>query len=82
MTTHEMCEAHRSLLKKGRLLDGDILPVSPEESRGLLEQDLRAQIDHNVRSGLLKPVGAKQVRYTWRGMLYLWFQFLLDFVRL
>jgi len=82
MTTHEMCEAHRSLLKKGRLRAGDVLPVSPEESRGLLEQDLRAQIDHNVRSGLLKPVGAKQVRYTWRGMLYLWFQFLLDFVRL
>jgi hypothetical protein len=82
MTTHQMCEAHRSLLKKERLRDGDVLPLNPEQSRELLEEDLRAQIDHNVRSGLLKPIGVKQVCYTWRGMLYLWFQFLLDFVRL
>ncbi|HZC36838.1 MAG TPA: hypothetical protein VE242_14540, partial [Chthoniobacterales bacterium] len=68
--------------QKEKLNDGDVLPLNPQHFRDLLEQDLRAQIDHNVRSGLLKPVGATQVRYTWRGMFYLWFQFLLDFVRL
>jgi hypothetical protein len=82
LTTHQMCEAHRSLLRKERLREGDILPLHPEQFRDLLEEDLRKQIDHNVRSGLLKPVGTKQVRYTWRGMFYLWFQFLLDFLRL
>jgi hypothetical protein len=82
LSTHQMCEAHRSLLQKEKLRDGDVLPLEPEHFRDLLEQDLRAQIDHNVRSGLLKPVGTTQVRYTWRGMFYLWFQFLLDFVRL
>src|SRR5580704_6549815 len=82
LSTSEMCAAHRSLLKKERVGDGDILPLDPEQIRDLLEQDLRAQIDHNVRSGLLKPVGTQQVRYTWRGMFYLWFQFLRDFLRL
>jgi hypothetical protein len=82
LTTRQMCEAHRSLLKRERIRDGDILPLNPEQFRDLLEQDLRAQIDHNVRSGLLKPAGTQLVRYTWRGMFYLWFQFLRDFLRL
>jgi len=30
----------------------------------------------------LARVDAQSVRYTWRGMFYLWFRFLWDFVRL
>jgi hypothetical protein len=82
LTTHQMCEVHRSLLQSEKVGTGDILPLNPEQIRDLLEQDLRAQIDHNRRSGLLKPAGARQVCYTWRGMFYLWLQFLLDFLRL
>jgi hypothetical protein len=35
-----------------------------------------------VRAGLLAPVDEQKVRYTWRGMFYIWFRFLWDFVRL
>jgi hypothetical protein len=54
----------------------------PDQMRDLLERDLKDQIEHNVRSGLLTPAGNREVRYTWRGMLYLWSRFLLDFVRM
>src|SRR5438874_2679746 len=47
-----------------------------------IENDLREQIAHNVRAGVLKPAADDEVKYSWRGMIYLWCQFLLDLVRL
>jgi hypothetical protein len=47
-----------------------------------MERDLREQIAHNIDKGVLKPTPEGDVRYSWRGMVYLWCQFLLDLVRL
>ena len=82
LSIEQICEAHRSMLSKAHLETGDVQPLVPDQMRDLLEQDLKDQIVHNVRSGLLTPAGNDEVRYTWRGMLYLWSRFLLDFVRL
>ena len=46
-----------------------------------IENDLRDQIAHNVRAGVLKAAANDEVKYSWRGMIYLWCQFLLDLVR-
>ena len=35
-----------------------------------------------VHSGVLKQTAAGDVKYSWRGMFYLWCQFLVDLVRL
>jgi hypothetical protein len=43
---------------------------------------LRDQIAHNIRQGVLKSTADGEVKYSWRGMVYLWCQFLLDLVRL
>jgi hypothetical protein len=47
-----------------------------------MERDLREQIAHNIDKGVLKATPEGDVRYSWRGMVYLWCQFLLDLVRL
>jgi hypothetical protein len=47
-----------------------------------IENDLRDQIAHNIKKGVLKSASADEVKYSWRGMVYLWCQFLLDLVRL
>ena len=47
-----------------------------------IENDLREQIAHNLEKGVLKPASEGEVKYSWRGMVYLWCQFLLDLVRL
>jgi hypothetical protein len=47
-----------------------------------VENDLRDQIAHNIRQGVLKSTADGEVKYSWRGMVYLWCQFLLDLVRL
>jgi hypothetical protein len=82
LSIQQICEAHRSMLSKAHLDSIDVQPLEPDHMRDLLEQDLKDQIEHNVRSGLLTPAGNHEVRYTWRGMLYLWSRFLLDFVRM
>ena len=47
-----------------------------------IENDLREQIAHNMKKGVLRPADKDEVKYSWRGMVYLWCQFLLDLVRL
>jgi hypothetical protein len=77
-----MCTAHQQLLSKYKISIDAIPKLDPPQIQSLLQQDLTAQITHNVRAGLLAPVDEQKVRYTWRGMFYLWFRFLWDFVRL
>ena len=77
-----MCEAHQHLLSRHKISVDAIPKLDPPQIQILLQQDLTAQITHNVRAGLLAHVDKQQVRYTWRGMFYLWFRFLWDFVRL
>jgi hypothetical protein len=81
-TFAQMCDAHRKLLAKHQVSVDQIQKLDPDQIEKMLQQDLTAQINHNVRAGLLTPVDGEKVRYTWRGMLYLWFQFLWDFVKL
>jgi hypothetical protein len=77
-----MCIAHQAMLSKQSVSNDSVLKLDPHQIQELLQQDLSAQITHNVKAGLLEPVDSQKVRYTWRGMFYLWFRFLWDFVRL
>ena len=43
---------------------------------------LRDQIAHNIKAGVLMQTPGGEIKYSWRGMIYLWCQFLLDLVRL
>ncbi len=47
-----------------------------------IENDLRDQIAHNITQGLLTQTVGGEIKYSWRGMVYLWCQFLLDLVRM
>jgi hypothetical protein len=77
-----MCDAHLQLLARNKISLNSIPKLDPPQIPALLQQELTAQITHNVHAGLLAQVDAEKVRYTWRGMFYLWFRFLWDFVRL
>ena len=77
-----MCGAHQNLLSQNQISADSVPKLDPPRIQLLMQQDLTAQIIHNVRAGLLARVDDQSVRYTWRGMFYLWFRFLWDFVRL
>lgn len=78
----EMMSSHREFLSREGIGKGALAASEPEEIQLELERDMEQQIAHNLATGLLLPVDEKMVRYSWRGMLFIWLQFLWDFVRL
>jgi len=78
----EMLICHREFLTKSGVTPEGVAASNPEEMQGFLQQDMEKQIAHNIAVGLLLPMEAGTVRYSWRGLLYIWVQFLRDFVRI
>lgn len=77
----ELVEAHAQFLRASNIPDTQLLDQSPEQVMEALQHDLEAQISHNLKAGLLRRDGEHFIRYTARGMFYLWLQFLRDLVR-
>src|ERR1700736_3633230 len=78
----QLYQSHREFLRRNRVETATIDALDEERIEKEMENDLRDQIAHNIKKGVLTPTSAGDVKYSWRGMLYLWCQFLLDLVRL
>jgi len=78
----QLYQSHREFLRRNRVETATIDALDEERIEKEMENDLRDQIAHNIKKGVLKPTSAGDVKYSWRGMLYLWCQFLLDLVKL
>ena len=77
----EMLQAHEVLLQTRNVANEPALEQSPEEIVRTMQSEMKAQITHNISAGLLARDGEHFIRYTVRGMFYLWLQFLRDLVR-
>src|SRR5207248_1535710 len=78
----QLYQSHRDFLRRNRIETVGLDALDDEAIQSAIESDLREQIAHNVGAGVLKPAEGNEVKYSWRGMIYLWCQFLLDLVRL
>jgi len=78
----EILQRHEQFLKKNEVKEEDLAPAPEEGLSDTMQNELRDQIRHNLSTGVLKDVGEGRMRYTWRGMIFLWCQFLRDIVRL
>lgn len=78
----DMLESHRHFLQSHGISSDMLVPQTAEQIQNDIQSDLREQISHNIKIGLLKRDGENLIRYSVRGMFYLWFQFLRDLVRL
>lgn len=78
----QLYQSHKEYLRSHHVETSVIAPMDDERIQTEIENDLREQIAHNVAAGVLKPANESEVKYSWRGMIYLWCQFLLDLVRL
>jgi len=81
-TFWQLYQSHRAFLRKNGVVVDAIEELDEEAMEKEMERDLREQIAHNIDKGVLKATPEGDVRYSWRGMVYLWCQFLLDLVRL
>jgi len=75
-------QSHREFLRRNGVKADAIDTLDEERIETEIENDLRDQIAHNIAKGVLKQTAAGDVKYSWRGMIYLWCQFLVDLVRL
>ena len=78
----QICESHREFLRKNNITSTDLEELEPTEIQLEIQKDLRAQIAHNIANGVLTETEGGQIRYSWRGLFFIWFQFLRDLVRL
>lgn len=78
----QLYQSHKEYLRHNQVETRVIDPMDEDRIQSEIERDLRDQIAHNVTAGILKPANEREVRYSFRGMIYLWCQFLLDLVRL
>ncbi|MFN2508472.1 MAG: hypothetical protein ABR589_06830 [Chthoniobacterales bacterium] len=78
----QLYQSHKEYLRLNQVETSVIDPMDEERIQTEIENDLRQQIAHNLEKGVLKPASEGEVKYSWRGMVYLWCQFLLDLVRL
>jgi hypothetical protein len=72
---------HVEFLVQRGLVAEELKPVDPESVRAAVERDMETQMQHNIREGLLEPADDGHGRYSWRGMIYLWWQFVRDLFR-
>jgi len=78
----QLYQSHREFLRRNNVEMSAIDALDEDKIQSEMEKDLRDQIAHNIDKGVLRQTPDGEVKYSWRGMLYLWCQFLLDLVRL
>ena len=78
----QLYQSHKEFLRENSVETSVVDSMDEEKIQLEIENDLRDQIAHNIKKGVLKSASADEVKYSWRGMVYLWCQFLLDLVRL
>jgi hypothetical protein len=78
----QLLDSHRDFLARKDVLTAELATTDPEKLGGQLHAEQAAQIAHNVTAGILARGKDGAIRYTWRGLMFIWFQFLRDFVRL
>jgi hypothetical protein len=78
----QLYHSHREFLRANRVETAAIDPMDEDRIQLEVENDLRDQIAHNIEKGVLKSTAEGEVKYSWRGMFFLWCQFLLDLVRM
>lgn len=77
----ELVALHGEFLASRNVASGDLCNRNAEGIRMELQGELREQLDHNINLGILKREEGRMIRYSLRGMFFLWVQFLRDFVR-
>jgi hypothetical protein len=74
--------AHQEMLWSDGLQPDEMAETEPEAFAELIQRETRRQVDHNLDQGLITLSGEGTFRYSFRGYLFLWRQFLRDMVRL
>lgn len=71
----------RFIQKKGGELENLMMP-DPDLLNTEVEEDMRQQIQHNLDAGIISLTQDGKFKYSFRGLCFLWRQFIKDMIRL
>src|SRR5256714_9735288 len=78
----QLYQSHKEFLRDNAV-ETDVIDALDEEQIQLeMENDLRNQIAHNLEQGVLTQTAGGEIKYSWRGVIFLWCPFLLDLGRM
>ncbi|MFC4993287.1 hypothetical protein [Rubritalea tangerina] len=81
-TLEDSLNNHRRFIqKKGTDFDALMMP-DPDALNEEVENDMATQIQHNLDSGIITLSENGKFRYSFRGLCFLWRQFIKDMIRL
>lgn len=78
----KILHAHREFLRHEKVNHDDLVVPDPECIEKEIEQEMREHIEHNLDHGLIRPAGDGTFRYSGRGLVFLWKQYVRDMIRL
>lgn len=79
---HQILKDHRQFLQRRNISNDSLRNPDPDEAEPDIETEMRRQIDHNIEKGIILLTGDGHFRYSFRGLLFLWKQFIRDMLRL
>jgi hypothetical protein len=78
---HHILRDHRSYLSRAKVNPDRLRIPDPETIEQSIEEEMRRQLQHNARTGIIHFTGDGHFQYSKRGLLFLWGQFIKDMVR-
>ena len=79
---HQILADHHAYLRRLKIEPDSLRVPDPEEIESAIEAEMKSQIRHNLEAGIIRETGDGHFEYTFRGLLFLWGQFVKDMVRL
>ncbi|MCW1924281.1 hypothetical protein OKA05_17075 [Luteolibacter arcticus] len=79
---HQILRDHNEFLKRVKVPVDSLLMPDPDEIEHAIEDEMKFQIRHNLEAGIIRATGDGHFEYSFRGLMFLWGQFVKDMVRL
>lgn len=77
----DLLQRHEEFLHHHGVSAEDLALQDTEFLHAYIERDMSAQIDHNITTGVIEPMGNGEFRYSWRGCIFLYWQVVKDMMR-
>jgi len=78
----ELLARHQNFLDRNGVQQEEISEPAADELPDEIQTEMQEQIRYNLKAGLLAESEDGNIRYTWRGLIFVWWQAVCDFVRL
>jgi hypothetical protein len=79
---HQILKDHRDFLGKMKINPDNLLIPDPENLESNIETEMSTQVAHNLETGIILLTEDGHFHYSKRGLLFLWYQFIKDMIRL